>query len=190
MITPNPQESAFCAIPRTGTWLLNPTPQAQEGGDGGRGGNRRVQVTIYGPLVTVVLSLRPAPSKNWGPLLKPQAGCPPRTRPFGDRWPSQGAERQLWKARPTCGRIFLSPVSQPAPLRPQTPQLKPPLLEDRGGEEATVTPFHEHPSQARPSPTHTLGLPCKAPSTGNCTTPVLLFNVGTPHQTRPQEGTP
>lgn len=175
MITPSPQESAFCAIPRTGTWLLNPTPQAQEAGDGGGGGNRRAQVTIYGPLVTAVLSLRPAPSRNWGPLLNPQAGCPPRTRPFGDRWPSQGAERLLWKACPARGQILLSSTCQPPPPGPQTPQLKP-LLEVRAGEEATVRPFHEHPAQARTaSPSEdTLRLPCKAPMTAKCAAPALL----------------
>lgn len=47
------------------TLLLNPTPPAQEGGDVGRGVNRKAQVTIYGPLVTVGLSLQPAPSEKW-----------------------------------------------------------------------------------------------------------------------------
>lgn len=41
-----------------------------------RGGNRRAQVTIYGPLVTAVLSPWPAPSKKWCPLLNPREGCP------------------------------------------------------------------------------------------------------------------
>lgn len=36
------------------------------------GGTPRAQVTIYGPLVIVVLSLWPAPSGNWHPLLNPQ----------------------------------------------------------------------------------------------------------------------
>lgn len=56
--------------------MLNPTPQAQEGGDGGRGGNRGAQVTIYSPLVTVFLSLWPAPSQKWCPLLSSREGCP------------------------------------------------------------------------------------------------------------------
>ena len=77
--------------------MLNPTPQAQEGGDGGRGGNQVAQVTIYGPLVTVVLSLRPAPSEKWRPLLTPHprraASPPPPTRDSAvwDRWPGRGA---------------------------------------------------------------------------------------------------
>lgn len=151
MITPSPQESAFCAIPRTGTWLLNPTPQAQEGGDGGRGGNRRAQVTIYGPLVTAVLSLWTAPSKNWGPLLNPQAGCPPRTRPFGDRWPSQGAERLLWKARPAHSQILLASVCPAPPPAPRHLGSNLVCWRTRGGEEATVRPFHELPAQVSPA---------------------------------------
>lgn len=93
--------------------MLNPTPQAQEGGDGGRGGNQVAQVTIYGPLVTVVLSLRPAPSEKWCPLLNPVGGLPPSprgTEPFGTGGPAgeQGAERLLWRAHPALGQTLLS----------------------------------------------------------------------------------
>lgn len=51
------------------------------------GGTPRAQVTIYGPLVIVVLSLWPAPSEKWHPLLNPQrAAC--GTPAVWDRWPS------------------------------------------------------------------------------------------------------
>lgn len=52
------------------------------------GGTPRAQVTIYGPLVIVVLSLWPAPSEKWHPLLNPQRvayGTPT----IWDRWPSE-----------------------------------------------------------------------------------------------------
>lgn len=157
MITPSPQESAFCAIPRTGTWLLNPTPQAQEGGDGGRGGNRRAQVTIYGPLVTAVLSLWTAPSKNWGPLLNPQAGCPPQdTAVWGQvAQPGSGKTAVESTPRPQPNPPRLG-VSSPSP-GPQTPRLKPRLLEDKGrrGGHSEALPRAPSPGEPRlPLRTH------------------------------------
>lgn len=53
-----------------------------------------------------------------------------------------------------------------------------------------MKPFHEHPTLARPSPTHTLGLPCKAPLTGSGTAPVLLFNVRPPTRLDPRRAHP
>lgn len=51
------------------------------------GGTPRAQVTIYGPLVIVVLSLWPAPSEKWHPLLNPQRAAY-GTPTIWDRWPS------------------------------------------------------------------------------------------------------
>lgn len=87
---PGHQKGSFLSIPGTKSLLLNPTPQLEKGVGGGieeEGGTPRAQVTIYGPLVIVVLSLWPAPSEKWHPLLNPQrAAC--GTPAVWDRWPS------------------------------------------------------------------------------------------------------
>lgn len=112
----SPEEPAFCSIPGTGTRLLNPTPQAQEGGDGGRGGNQRVQVTIYGPLVNAVLSLQPAPSKKWCPLLNPRAGCPPGLGHLGTGGPAGERKDCCGEPAPPLAKSLLrmSPSRPPA----------------------------------------------------------------------------
>lgn len=93
-------------------------PTAQEGGDSGRGGTQRAQVTIYGLLVTVVLSLWPAPSEKWYPLLNPGrvALGPSRLGQLAQR----GRER-LQKSHPASPRppLLSTPLHRcPEPGKP------------------------------------------------------------------------
>lgn len=87
---PSHQKGSFLSIPGTKSLLLNPTPQlGKEGGMEEEAGTPRAQVTIYGPLVIVVLSLWPAPSEKWHPLQNPQRAAHGNPAVW-DRWPSGG----------------------------------------------------------------------------------------------------
>lgn len=76
MIIPSHQKVSSLSIPPTKSLLLNPTPQLGKEGVWRKGGTPRAQVTIYAPLVIVVLSLWPAPSeKRQAPVTESPEGC-------------------------------------------------------------------------------------------------------------------
>lgn len=86
------------------------------------------QVTIYGPLVTAVLSLWPAPSEKWRPLLNPpqRAGhnrLGQVAQPGSGEW-----NRLLCTARP-----FPWPDPSPLAWYTQASRLKLPLLANKTG---------------------------------------------------------
>lgn len=91
------------------------------------------QVTIYGPLVTVVLSLRPAPSEKWCPLLNPLGGLPPS--PGGLSRLGQVAQPGSRERKDCCGEPIL-PLARPSSPRHgaiQASWLKLPLLANKRG---------------------------------------------------------